>query len=153
VALGSQARLEEGGSDRDMTADALARSMIRQSRQRFNLLRYAQAERAYHVVVRESQEVVELALKGILRLAGIEPPKIHDVGGLIKEYAEKLKEGGLEQIDEIVRISKTLRKEREISFYGDVDFLPDESYQEEEGIEAMRGAETCVLAAEKFLSE
>jgi len=30
-------------------------------------------------VVRESQEVVELALKGLLRAVGVEPPRIHDV--------------------------------------------------------------------------
>jgi HEPN domain-containing protein len=30
-------------------------------------------------VVREAQELVELALKGMLRAIGIEPPKLHDV--------------------------------------------------------------------------
>ena len=39
---------------------------------------------AYSDVVREAQEIVELALKGILRQAGIEPPQWHDVGGLLK---------------------------------------------------------------------
>ena len=34
-------------------------------------------------VVRESQEVVELALKGLLRGAGIDPPRIHDVGDVL----------------------------------------------------------------------
>ena len=37
--------------------------------------------------VRESQEVVELALKGLLRVSGIEPPRIHDVSEVL--MAEK----------------------------------------------------------------
>jgi HEPN domain-containing protein len=37
----------------------------------------------YSDVVREAQEIVELALKGMLRQIGIEPPKWHDVGQLI----------------------------------------------------------------------
>jgi HEPN domain-containing protein len=36
--------------------------------------------------VRESQELVELALKGMLRLVGIDPPKIHDVGAMLQQY-------------------------------------------------------------------
>ena len=39
-------------------------------------------------VVRESQEIVELALKGLLRTCGVEPPRIHDVADvLIAEQA------------------------------------------------------------------
>jgi hypothetical protein len=34
-------------------------------------------------VVREAQEVVELALKGLLRISGVEPPRIHDVAEVL----------------------------------------------------------------------
>jgi HEPN domain-containing protein len=33
-------------------------------------------------VVRESQEIVELGLKGLLRVSGLDPPKEHDVKGV-----------------------------------------------------------------------
>lgn len=46
--------------------------------------------KAWSDVVRESQEVVELALKGMLRAVGIDPPKWHDVGDLLVEYADKI---------------------------------------------------------------
>ena len=38
-------------------------------------------------VVREAQEIVELALKGLLRQVGIEPPRWHDVGELLRDIA------------------------------------------------------------------
>ncbi len=37
----------------------------------------------YSDVVREAQELVELALKGMLRAVGIDPPKVHEVGGAL----------------------------------------------------------------------
>ncbi len=48
--------------------------------QRLKILVVLLEEDAYSDVVREAQEIVELALKGMLRQAGIEPPKWHDVG-------------------------------------------------------------------------
>ena len=38
----------------------------------------------YPYVIRQSQEAVELALKASLRLVGVEPPKWHDVGPVLK---------------------------------------------------------------------
>ena len=49
-------------------------------------------EEAFSDVVREAQEIVEPALKGILRQAGIEPPKWHDVGQMILEYRHRFPE-------------------------------------------------------------
>ena len=40
-------------------------------------------EESWADVVRESQEVVELALKALLRSCLIEVPRIHDVSGII----------------------------------------------------------------------
>lgn len=37
--------------------------------------------------VRESQEIVELALKALLRFHRIEPPRIHDVSDVLIENA------------------------------------------------------------------
>ena len=43
-------------------------------------------------VVRESQEVVELALKGLLRAFGVEPPRIHDVSDVLLAERDRLPE-------------------------------------------------------------
>lgn len=46
--------------------------------------------------------------------------------------------GGL---DEVVSISRTLRKERELAFYGTEDWIPTEEYGEDDSLEAIRKAE------------
>src|SRR3972149_6108881 len=83
--LGAQARLPVGRQDRAVTADELARSYFSRARKRLAALRALMQEEAYPDVVREAQELVELALKGMLRWVGIEPPKWHDVGPILRE--------------------------------------------------------------------
>jgi hypothetical protein len=99
-------------------------------------------------VVRESQEIVELTTKGILRALGIEPPKRHDVGDLLAAYQTRLPDGPW---DRLLHASKWLRTEREFSFYGDVDFIPTEEYSEAEAQEAIQAAELAIHLAELTL--
>ena len=68
-----------------MTSDSLARSYLLKAQKRLKALVVLRDEDAHSDVVREAQELVELALKGVLRAIGVEPPKFHDVGGLLLE--------------------------------------------------------------------
>jgi HEPN domain-containing protein len=95
-------------------------------------------------VVREAQECVELALKGILRLHGIDPPKIHDVSRILDLHREKLCQPAAENIDELTTISQRLRKDRELAFYGEVDFIPTEQYDRTAAEAALNDAQLCV---------
>lgn len=61
---------------------------------------------------------MELCLKGMLRFVGIEPPKVHDVGFLLVEHADKFRVFSREEIARLAAISKRLRKEGELAFYG-----------------------------------
>ncbi|MDF3820188.1 HEPN domain-containing protein [Leptospira sp. 96542] len=65
-----------------MTNQDLAASYLQKSITRRKALEVYIAEESRSDVVREGQELVELCLKGILRRLGIDPPKLHDVGGL-----------------------------------------------------------------------
>ncbi len=65
---------------------SLAKSYLDKAHKRLKILSMLLGEDDYSDVVREAQEIVELALKGMLRQIGIEPPKWHDVGQLILEY-------------------------------------------------------------------
>lgn len=105
----------------------------------------------YSDVVREAQEIVELSQKAILRYVGIDPPKWHDVGGIILEHADKFPEGLHKELEEIARISKWLRKERELAFYGDIDFIPTEEYTEKDALKAMNGAKKVVDVALRII--
>ena len=152
MVLGLEARLETRGRDRAMTAELLARSPIRQARQRLRIFPVLLEDRAWNVVIREAQECVELSLKGLLRSCGIEPPKIHDLGDFLLENRERISRHRSEfPLDRLAKISTRLRKERELSFYGDIDFIPDEAYTKTQAEDAMQDATFCVEQAERML--
>jgi hypothetical protein len=130
-----------------MTNEMLARSYLVKCQARLKVLDLLLTEEAYSDVVREAQEVVELALKAILRQIGVEPPKVHDVGDLLLEFADQLPPAAQSQVQELARISKWLRKEREFAFYGEVDFIPTEEYSYEDAKKALGGAQLAVAVA------
>lgn len=136
-----------------MTNTTLAQSYLAKARARLRILPVLMEEQAWSDVVREAQEIVELALKGMLRHVGIEPPKWHDVGSLLEQYRDRLPAATGQQVGELARISARLRKEREFSFYGDIDFIPTERYSREDAAGAMEDARTAVTAAEAVIHE
>lgn len=128
-----------------MTTNDLAAGYHRKCVDRLAALDVLHARAAFSDVVRESQEVVELALKGMLRWAGIDPPKIHDVGDLLLPFAERFPGVSGSELTALAAASKALRKEREFSFYGDIDFIPTDEYDAEDADTALGQAR---LAAE-----
>jgi hypothetical protein len=72
-----------------VTNVSLAQSYLLKARSRLKILPVLLEEDAYSDVVREAQEIVELALKGMLRQVGVEPPKWHDVGSFLLEFADR----------------------------------------------------------------
>lgn len=111
-----------------VTGHALALAYLEKAQVRLRVLEVLLEEKAYSDVVREAQEVVELALKAMLRLVGVEPPKQHDVGGLLVDHSLRFAEDVRRELPVLAGTSKWLRKEREFAFYGDVDFIPTEEY-------------------------
>ncbi len=130
-----------------MTNRDLARSYLIKATKRIKILHYLKDDQAFSDVIREAQEVVELSLKGMLREIGIEPPKWHDVGPLILEFKEKFPDEVLKSAEKLASISKWLRKEREFAFYGEVDFIPTEEYDQNDAELASRDAELVVKIA------
>jgi hypothetical protein len=134
-----------------MNTKSLAESYLRKAVDRLDILNLLYKKSAYSDVIRESQEIVELSLKGMLRFIGVEPPKIHDVGGLLLEHEEKFPKDIAKQLKRLADISKKLRKERELAFYGDIDFIPTEEYTKEDAEEAIRDARLVVGSARKLI--
>jgi len=95
-------------------------------------------------VVRESQEVVELALKGLLRAHGVEAPRIHDVSEILLAERERLPEPIRVEVDRLAKISKELRRDRELAFYGTEDLTPSDFYAREDAVRARDGARFTV---------
>lgn len=125
-----------------MTNADMTRSYLRQAKQILQEAKDLNRRRAWNLVVRRSQEVVELALKASLRDIGIETLKTHDVGQLLKSYQEKFPPSFRRQIERLAAISRRLRMERELSFYGDEETgaSPQELYGREDAVAYLKEA-------------
>jgi HEPN domain-containing protein len=134
-----------------MTSVSLARSYFEKARKRLRALATLFEDEAYSDVMREAQELVELALKGMLRFVGVEPPKQHDVGRLLLQHRERLPERVAAEVDRLAAISRRLRKEREFAFYGDEDFIPTEEYTPDDAEEALDDARFVLSFLDAFL--
>jgi len=134
-----------------MTNLSLAENYIRKARNRLAVLSVLVEAGDFSDVVRESQEAVELALKGMLRRQGIEPPKWHDVGGLLTQHAVRFPEPVRGRLERLAADSAWLREERELAFYGDVDFIPSEEYDRADAERAVEAARFAVESAEALL--
>ncbi|MBI5308248.1 MAG: hypothetical protein HZB37_07975 [Planctomycetes bacterium] len=56
------------------------------------------------------------------------------------------------EFKKIAYISRRLRKERELSFYGDIDFIPTEEYTDADTAKAIEDAKFVVHLAQKVMS-
>jgi HEPN domain-containing protein len=134
-----------------VTADELARSYFTRATKRMVALQALMQVQAYPDVVREAQETVELALKGMLRWVGIDPPKWHDVGGILVEHAEKFPAALRPELPALAAISLRLRRDREAAFYGDIDLIPDQVFGEAAARQALDDAARVVRALSHFV--
>jgi HEPN domain-containing protein len=77
----------------------------------------------YNLAVRRSQEVVELALKGGLKVLGVDYPKVHDVAPVFSEQVSRKRaidnENVLRRIEDI---SLWLSQARAPAFYFERDY-------------------------------
>lgn len=123
----------------DLAADYLRRSVARLAA--IDVLFDAES---WPDVVREAQEVVELALKGCLRHFGIEPPRIHDVSEVLLSERGRLPAALQSEAPRLATISKTLRRDRELAFYGAEDLTPTDFYARSDAEAARDGARHVV---------
>jgi Uncharacterized conserved protein related to C-terminal domain of eukaryotic chaperone, SACSIN len=133
----------------------LARSNVRQAEDRLTTARIALERGNSPYSVRQAQECVELSLKACLRLVGIEPPKWHDVGPIIRRERENFPEWFKEHVERIVSISRSLRKERELAMYGDEEskIPPEELYTRFDAEKAIEDAGFVLEIARRLLKE
>lgn len=118
----------------------LARDYIIRAGDRLAAVEVLFQRQAYADVVRESQEVVELSLKGLLRLAQVDVPRVHDVGPILIERRDQLPGEAQPHAETMARISKEMRRDRELAFYGSEDLTPSDFYQAEDAEKAFEDA-------------
>lgn len=128
----------------------LARDYIRRGGIRLAAVEVLFEKQGYADVVRESQELVELCLKGLLRMARVEVPRIHDVGPLLVEAKDRLPEAIQLHVNALAKISKAMRRDRELSFYGSEDLTPSEFYTKDDAQKALEDAKWVYSVCRSF---
>ncbi len=95
---------------------------------------------AFADVVRESQELVELTLKALLWKCKIEVPRLHDVSDILLENQERVPKALHRELERISEISRQLRRDRELAFYGSEDLTPSNFYKKKDADRAFKDA-------------
>jgi hypothetical protein len=75
------------------------------------------------------------------------------VGGLLLEHASKFAPETRADLPRAAAISKRLRRERELAFYGDIDFIPTQESSREDGERAYEEAAWIVVVAARAIGE
>ena len=122
-----------------MTSDRVARDYLRRAAARRLMLETLRGAGAYADVVRESQDVVELVLKGALRFVGVDPPKRHDVHGVMGRFIDRFPGEWHHALDELRESLDDLADDRAPAFYGDEErgIPASELFGEEDARKAM----------------
>ena len=129
-----------------MRNPALAKDYVSRATVRLDVVDLLYSSESWADVVRESQEVVELALKGLLRDCGIDPPRVHDVSGLLLAERDRLPVVVRDRVDRLAAVSRDLRRDRDLAFYGAEDLVPSEFYAQGDADRAREGARFVVSA-------
>jgi HEPN domain-containing protein len=122
----------------------LAEDYLNRAELRLTALDTLYQVRAWADVVRESQEAVELALKALLRFFGIEMPRVHDVSEILKANREIFPLFVQKKLEVVCEHSRSLRRDRELAFYGSEDLTPSDFYREKDAKEARKAARETV---------
>lgn len=131
----------------------MGRSYLHQAQRILAEAKRHRGDEAWNLVVRRCQEAVEPALKAILRVAGLEVPHVHDVGVFLSEHAARLPPEIVAELDRLISISRRLRQEREISFYGSEELAapPERLYTRGDADDALRDASFVVTLTRNHL--
>ena len=122
----------------------LAKDYIRRAGVRLQALDVLFDAGSWADVVREAQEIVELTLKALLRGYGIDPPRIHDVSEVLLSERGRFPEAVEKRLETLTEISRTLRRDRELAFYGAEDLTPSGFYSRADAEKARSDATLTV---------
>ena len=112
----------------------------------------AAGRKSWNAVVRRAQEVVELALKGVLSYLGVDFPKVHDPAAV---FIATLSARGMAlsgtEAEDVSNVSATLARKRAPAFY--FEQIEDESTAEEAAADAHRIHGLCMQLVAAIESE
>lgn len=122
----------------------LAHDYLRRAEVRVRALDVLFDGQSWADVVRESQEIVELTLKALLRSIGVDPPRVNDVSDVLLDEAARVPETLRPELERLAEFSRQLRRDRELAFYGAEDLTPSEFYSHKDAEAARQSARHTV---------
>jgi len=126
-----------------MTSDAMAADLLARAGRCLREARTLYDEGDHALCVRRAQEAIELAIKGLLRLVGIEFPREHDVSEVLVVSADRFPDAWREVLPELARKMREITPKRGPAMYGlEAHGIPaSEAFDEEDGRGALADAE------------
>ena len=120
-----------------MHNNALAHDYVIRAGKRQLAVEVLFGESSWADVVRECQEIVELLLRALLKLCRIEVSRFQDVSVTLEIHKDRIPEPACTSLGALVQASKSLRRDRELAFYGSEDLTPSEFYSQSDAETAM----------------
>jgi len=133
--------------------EKLATDYLKRAGHRLRALETLMAEESWADVIREAQELVEITLKALLRASGVEVPRVHDLSPVLQDNVDRLPANIRVKLGELVNISRTLRRDRELAFYGSEDLTPSDFYTREDATQAFASARLVHAEVGRAMSE
>ncbi|KPV61871.1 MAG: HEPN domain protein [Candidatus Bathyarchaeota archaeon BA2] len=108
----------------------MAESYLKRAERRLRDAQRALEESYVPDAVRYCQECVEIAVKAVLRLVGIEYPKSHDLSAELSLFSDRFPDWFGAQIPRLAETMRLLTKTRGLAFYGDEErgLTPEELF-------------------------
>lgn len=138
-----------------MTSEAMARDFLARAGRCLREARAACDEGDYALCVRRAQETIELAIKGLLRLVGIEFPLEHDVSEVLLSSAGRFPMVWQGVLPDLARRMREITPKRGPAMYGlEAQGIPaSEAFDEEDGRGALADAEFVHSRCAGFFEE
>ena len=138
-----------------MTSEAMARDLLARAGGCLREARTAYGEGDHALCVRRAQEAIELAIKGLLRLVGIEFPREHDVSEVLVSAAGRFPELWREVLPDLARRMREITPKRGPAMYGlEAQGIPaSQAFDEEDGRGAVTDAEFVYSCCVRFFED
>lgn len=136
-----------------MNTKILAEDYIRRAGRYLREAENAFSEGDYASTIRRAQECIELSVKSVLRAAGIEFPREHDVSEVLLELDVEMPEWFKAKIPRIAKIMRDITPKRGISMYGlERELKPASAiFSEEDARVELKNASEVHLDCGKFV--
>lgn len=138
-----------------MTSEAMARDLLGRAGRCLREARAAHDEGDHALCVRSSQEAIELAIKGLLRLVGIEFPREHDVSDVLVSSQGRFPEAWREVLPELARRMREITPKLGPAMYGlDAQGIPaSEAFDQEDARAALADADFVYSRCTAFFED